>query len=491
MSSPLGPSSSTSLPDISNPPLELSYRPMASHFISGAISPTAPEEWAAFGTRGDGKTWAAAGVMIGHAQQHHAAGYPLPVQWMGATDTFEAHKSKTHGSLLEPTWRGTWRLKDQGHVAEFTLQGTVLVALSLFGVEDQSGMDRLRRGVHAMWFEEPAPTSVLVQSSGMSDSAWAVGITSCRMPSYKHPKIMTLNYPDEDHWTWQRFVIQEHPGTAYVRIPPGERASEADRAEWARALAGRPDLLRRLLAGEPGVVALGPEVALGYNPVAHVARRTLILDPHQPLYVAWDSGVQSHAHCTLVGQRIGAELRVYAGLVSEATGLKQHLEQTVIPWFTRHAPWALDAARAQTYHAYDPAMDVDEGTDIDSNPLLRCRAVLKGAYEPGAVSWAGRQGPMLAAFNAGTAGAAALQIDPGPDTDLLRKALSGRWYYKQLANGSVVKDLPHKPNHPWEDLGDTFCYLLGRMAPSRPVRDPSQKLKPSKMQFNPVAVGAR
>ena len=462
--------------------LSLNYLPGVSQFIRLATDENTISEVAAFGTRGDGKTQGAFGAMVVHAERHRSAGASLPVRWIGVTDTFRSHQLKTIRSLTEEFWLGAWKISEQGHVATFAPNGVPMIELDLFGIEDQGAMERVRTACHAVWFEEPAPAAVLVSSSGVSEDAWGLASTSARLPSYKHPKIMTLNYPDEDHWTWQRFVERQHEGTAYVRISPGERATAVDRAEWARALAGRPDLLRRLLAGEPGVIALGPQVALGFNPLAHVAAAPLLVDKTQPLYLGWDSGVQSHAHATIIGQHVGAQVRIYAGLVTEDAGLRQHLEHTVFPWFEREAPHMLREHAGWLYHAYDQAMDVDEGGDIEQSPLRRAQRELRGAWEAGPVSWPGRINPLLALFNLGAAGSPCLQITPGPDTELLRKALSGRWYYKQLASGQIVRDLPHKPNHPWEDLGDALCYFAGRVAPSRVPSGPRQQ---SQIAFSP------
>lgn len=425
-------------------------------------------EVAAFGTRGDGKTWAAFGAMIEHAQRHHAVGGTLPTKWLGAADTFTSHKSKTCESLTAPGWAGCWRLKEDDHLAVFRVAGVDLVHLRLFGVEDQAGMDRLRAECHGLWFEEPAPSSVLVQSSGLSETAWGLGLTSRRLPSYKQPAIMTLNYPDEDHWTWQRFVVLRHPGTEYVRIPPGERASAAQRAEWQQALANRPDMLRRLILGQPGVLQLGAQVAHGFNADDHVAYgRRLEPDRHARLWIGQDGG-ESHTWVSTLGQRVSANgrgyVRILASLISDPSGCRQHFKDLVLPWLSEHMPWVLTEESSRPVVVYDQACDTEDPGDAESNPLRTMRALLPGTYRPGPVDWPGRLNPLLAVLRSRDP---QLEVDPVDGAGLV-KALNGGWYYPTGSDGKVSRDKPKKPNHPHEDHGDGLCYLLSGMAPLKP-----------------------
>ena len=111
-------------------------------------------------------------------------------------------------------------------------------------------------------------------------------------------------------------------------------------------------------------------------------------------------------------------------------------------------------------------MDVGEGGDIGINAVRRVRTALGGSFREGAVRWPERIGALLTPLNQGNGrGGMALQIDPGEDTALLRRALVGEWYYAVTRGGQVVRDLPAKPNHTWEDLGDAACYFAGGVAP--------------------------
>ena len=437
--------------------------------------------------------------MVAHAQKHHQAGYPLPTKWLGAADTFASHVAKTHDSLMAPGWRGTWQLKGDGHVAVFAVAGTELVHLRLFGVEDQSGMDRLRAECHGLWFEEPAPSSVLVQSSGLSESAWGLGLTSQRLPSYHHPAIMTLNYPDEDHWTWQRFVTKERPGdeeinTAYFRIPPGELASAKDRAEWERALANRPDMLRRLLRGQPGTVILGPQVAVGFNRDSHV--RTCRPTSGFPVWLGQDGG---HTPTAVIGQRVDGRVKIIGALTCADWGMEQFVEQLLRPWLSEHTPWALDDPRDLLRFIYDPSIDKGSEADITANALHVLRREFRGAtFRMGPVSWDDRRNALLGVLNDMLIGEPVLQIDPVQAKGLVR-ALDTGWYYAQGTDGRLKRAdtlhegvQPKKPNHPHEDFGDALCYLLAGMAPSKPLKRPGWSAERSVgVDFKPLTYQKR
>src|ERR671911_2019376 len=91
--------------------LSLDLMPIAGKFAL-AVSEGKGREIACFGTRGDGKTFAVLIAMLMHAQKHKQAGYPLPVNWMGVSDTFRSHELKTCRTLQHPAWMNGWRLYD-------------------------------------------------------------------------------------------------------------------------------------------------------------------------------------------------------------------------------------------------------------------------------------------------------------------------------------------------------------------------------------------
>jgi hypothetical protein len=440
-----------------------------------AVSEGHAREIGCFGPRGEGKTISALIAIGAHAAEHKKAGFPLPVPWIGITDTFNSHKEKTHKSLLKPFWQGAWKLSDNGHKAVLDAHGEGVV-LSLFGIEDTAAVDRARLETACMWADEVAPTT---EGPGVPELAWDIGFTSMRVPTHAPVGFFTSNYPDEDHWSWKRVAaidgqmgVRRHPddpSVMCIQIPAGENQylDQRERAQWADRLKNRPDLQQRLLQGRPGSVQLGKAVAEGFNPARHVSQSRLYPKRGEPLFLGQDFG---HTPATIIGQELHHRVYVYAAIPCDHGGVRQHITHNVKPWLVRHAPWVFES-RELILGGYDPAGNTEEQADTDQSPILVLEELLPGFWELGAVSWEGRKGPMLSLFNDAPMGEPALQIDPVDGRPLI-KALNSAWYYPRDRFNNVSRDLPKKPNHPHEDIGDSFCYFVGRIAPSMPEYKP-------------------
>lgn len=412
------------------------------------------EEYALFGIRGDGKTIGVLAAILAHADKHKSLGFGLPVPWMAIRDSFANHKVTTIESLQKPLWGGFWRLYDNNHLAAFS-QGAGkedLVLLKLAGCDNMDSINKLRQEVVGVWVQEAAPVE---ESGGVDERAYGVANSSKgRVPTFHSPTLLDLNYPDEDFWAWKRFVADPQPGTKAFRIPPREN-KHVDPIYWEKmelSLANRPDLRRRLLEGQPGMIMLGQAVATGFNLDYHVA--TERLKPQQgELGIGFDGG---HTPTAVIGQQTRNGVRIYAALTQNNSGMRQLLEDQVLPWLARNAPWALRDS-SQLLVGYDPSLDVGEQADIDNSALQAINEALGYPNcEAGPVRWPNRKDALIQALSRKDG----LLIDPS--CDLLIKALNGRWYYPKSHIGELRSDNPKKPNHPWEDLGDSLIYLLCR-----------------------------
>jgi hypothetical protein len=397
---------------------------------------------------------------------HQRAGGAPPVRVMAFADTFASQRLKLLRSAQAPEWAGLWRVRGDGHVLEAVIGGEVLATLDVFGVEDMGAVDRLRMEAHGAWLEEPAPAAVGESSTGVSEDALVVALTSLRLASYAHPTLVTSNYPDSAHWSWRRYVGRPQPGTVAVRIPPGERVSPQQRAEWAEGLAGRPDLRRRLLDGEPGIVVVGVGVCQdAFNTALHVAEERLLPTPGVPFIIGHDSGLTP---ASVVLDQKGPYLRVLAALTSERAGTLQHVRTLLGPWLARHAP------EAQLVHFCDPSMFTPSQADIGRTPAAILRRELAGPVRQGPSQWPPRRDAVLGVLGSLINGQPGFVIDPGPDTELLRQALAGRWHYPRDRAGLVLRELPEK-DHPWSDLGDALAYAV---VGARPWRRSQERGRP-------------
>lgn len=442
-------------------------------------------EIACYGPRGESKTIGALAAMVVHSMEHERTGQivddngqiyklNLPVPWMGITDFHRSHKDKTVPSLMKVFWQGAWQTYDEDHLAVFKTDKE-RVHLNLFGVEDQGAIDRVRRETCGLWAEEPAPATT---GPGINETTWLTALTSQRIPTHARVAMLTTNYPDEDSWVWTRFNpalnatsgfnLEDHT-KMWFRVPKGDNPYISDKAreEWAHALKDRPDLARRLVHGLPGSVALGPQVAIGFREDRHTARDRIYPAKGEMLYFGQDGGLNP---CTIIGQPVHGFNRIYAALPMDRGGMRQQYEQNVVPWLREYAPWVL-RDKTLIEGCYDPSLPDDE-SDSDRNPIDVIEELIGGSWHPGPVDWESRKGPMLASFHRTINLEPELQIDPVDGKPLIQ-ALASRWYYGVDRMGRIMSDKP-KQNHPFDDLGQAYCYYLCAMLPEIMKKKPRQ-----------------
>lgn len=444
----------------------VAYARKASEALAEIVGGTA-REVLVDGPRGTGKTQMTPGALAGLAELHARAGLPLPLKVLWVHDSLKSAGAKTARSLAQPHWVGLWSLRDDSTVAVLAIGGVDHVVADFVASTDPTAAERLKAECHAVIAEEVVPS--LSESSGVDEDKYELALTSARLkPNRRRVGVVVTNPGGPDSWPAIRFGLEgalPHAGCVRRQIPASDRMSAHEQAEQIEGFRNSPEQQLRLGRGEWVDLKLGEAVTPSFADL-HIAPERLRPRQNVTLVFGHDGG---HTPVTIVGARYAGTVEVYAALSSEHAGTRQHLSNLVIPWLAAHAPWALKA-RSLMRHFYDPSMATGEQADIDQDPVRVLRELLGGAYYPGAIDWPARIEPvsaLFALFN-GHTGRPVLQIDPEDGKPLIR-ALRGRWHFPTI-NGRISRDLPKKPNHPHEDLGDGFCYFVGGIAPSRAER---------------------
>jgi hypothetical protein len=459
----------------------VSYAPQASKALALIVDEHGPAHVLCHGPRGTGKSWASPGGLAALAELHARAGYPLPLKALWLHDSGVNAAAKTIPTLEE--WGGLWTVRDDHRLAVLTIGGVEMVHGSFVGTSDQNSAERLRAAAHVIVAEELIPT--MTEGEGIQerhyDVAWSS--TAGRLPGRRRVALSLTNPGSPDSWPYKRWIeAGGRPGHAAVEIPASDRLNEQEQTALRESFPGSPDLRNRLALGVWSELVLGPAVTPSFSD-AHIAPKRLRPKDGVELVLGHDGG---HTPVTIIGARYQGAIEVYAALVSEHAGTRQHITNLVRPWLKQHAPWTLGrASGTRLRHYVDPSMATGEQADIDQDPVRVIRELLGGVIREGAVDWSARIEPvtaLLGAFN-GYAGRPRLQIDSVDGAPLIR-ACRGAAYYPTV-NGKISRDLMKKPNHPHEDALDAFAYFVGGIAPSREPVDPRTRQRYAQTMRDP------
>jgi hypothetical protein len=437
--------------------LLLEYRATASRFIAEAcgLVPSDASELLATSPRGEGKSQAALGAMLAHAILHGRSGHPWPVRWQ-VVGSSRVYLNDTVGvSLAMPWWRGCWAMVDGDRLARLTVDGAVLVEAPLVGVEDEPGIDRLRREVHCAWTDEPA-AAMGDGVAGITRVAWGTAVSSSRMPTHRTVALLTSNAPSPRAWVWRRFITAPEPGCKAFRIPKGERSTQAYRDMIARQLADSPDLFQRLGEGEAALPLRGLAVAKGYRESECVAPAPLQPIEGAVFYVGVDAGLSPAA---VICQARDGRCWVYSSATIPRGGTAELVEDFLRPWFVEHAPGAL-TRRGGLIFACDPNMRTPSQHRLSDSPEQTLAKLMRGHIRLGPVRWAPRRDALVQCF---TPGRSRLWISPIEANEELRLSLGGGFHYRATGGGEVTGLEPVKDDA--SHVADALIYVLCELWP--------------------------
>lgn len=340
-----------------------------------------------------------------------------------------------------------------------------LISAYLFGMDELKDISRFQSlELGGIWFEEPAPAADDDIGGGIQEAAWIVAMSSLNYEVDKPRAQITMNPPDEDHWTWQRFVEDnEDPDErVLLNIPRGENKHIPKwyRENIDKTLKSRPDLHRRLVQGLPGFIQKGRPVAAAFSEALHVSSVPLSPSKHTDLYLFWDFGHNP----TAIGMQIGASghFNFLFSCTSDNMGTKQFIESVLEPYLNRHIPPGL-----AVWHIGDPQGNERDKTDITKTPVQQIIDMLGGYWQNGPTKWEPRRRSVHDSLSQTLHGAPLVQLDPTECREL-KLALRGGWHYRELPGGKFA-ERPEKDKH--SHLGDAFSYgmavLLARWGVTR------------------------
>jgi hypothetical protein len=411
-------------------------------------------EAALFGPRGEGKTEAGFRRLTLHAAEQPEETRPIP--WAVIRDTWENLKRTTLKSLLFPhpgsfceKIRPLLQIKDGGKTVLFP----GFWEINFFGIDSLGDLSRLQSlQLGGLWLEEPSPAAAEDIGGGLEERVVTVGITSLRHPCNWRTVQITSNYPDEDHWCWQRYAVRR-TGRIF-QIPRGENPYLPTdyRSNMETALANDKGLLQRLVLGMPGFVIQGESVVPEYDPLIHRSDRELDPYPNVVGYRFWDGW--HFPTCIVCQVTPRGQLQIFEALAGPGMGTKQLVGEFVKPAMNERygmVPEWVDIG--------DPSMATADQSDYEQSAATTIERELHTQFIPGPSSWTVRKEAIKSGFvKMLPKNHPFILLSNGKKTQELHQSLRGGWHYRLSPSGNVVGRIPVKDKH--SHYGDALSHGL-------------------------------
>jgi len=264
--------------------------------------------------------------------------------------------------------------------------------------------------------------------------------------------MLSFNPPDTRHWLFEEFGYAPNPQRALFTLTMEDNREHLPHGYIESFDHMPPSWRKRYIMGEWGILAEGTPVHPYYTEKAHVAKEPLKFDPRRPVLRGVDgSPTAVYFACVWAQLQYDGRLFVFRGKLWRNEGVKR---------FKR------DIARISGTH-YPGAKFVDFGDPamlIESQIELRTMVdALRPELDvqPGAVAFVDRREAvdewLLSQVPVDGHLIQALQIDPGPETEMLRDGLAGGYCLAKLDEKYDKKPRPDKSEHSHQV--EAFQYL--------------------------------
>jgi len=412
---------------------------------------------------GEGKSAALCWAALYHTRRNPGAAWAL------IRDTFENMQATTQKEFFKwfpPGIYGTYHTQKK----EFTwADGVAKGTVTFLGMDDPSDASKLMsRELAGIGMDEPAPAA---GSAGIDEMIFDIAISRLRQQKMGWYALkLAENNPDEQHWSYRRFVS---PGTdGFVVWQPERPENEQNLppeyyAELRRVWAHRPDLVRRFIEGEFGFQLEGKSVTPQWSDRLHLATGLYPLK-NLLVHVLWDFG---HNPTFIATQRTPmGNWFVLDALVGEDIGVEELISEAIRPLLAERYR-GLSLA-----HIGDPAGRQREQTSIMRSAVKLIRSSLGGSWRSGPVRLSERIEPLRAVLSRAPGGRGIVQVDRSRAIAVWQ-ALRGGWHF-HVSRSGIVSGEPVKNMH--SHPGDAMGYGAAVLFPLGKLTGPASPLSPSK-----------
>lgn len=377
-------------------------------------------------------------------------------EWAFIRDTFENIQKSTMKTFFEwfpPGVFGTYNAtRKEFKWAEGIGPGSV----TFVGMDNPSDASKLLSWVlGGIAIDEPAPAA---GSAGVDEMVFDLGMQRLRQPGMKwRPMKLATNNPDEEHWTYRKFVEQGEQNN-YRLWQPSKPENLANLPEGyyeklRRQMAHRPDLVRRFIDGEFGFQQEGAPVTPQWSDRIHL---TMGLSPikGRMIHLLWDFG---HNPTCIITQRTPMGYwNVLYSFVGDGIGVEELIMNQV-------APMLRDKFKGcPIYNIGDPAGKTGEQTSVYRSAVKTIKTLIGGTWRSGPVRWEERIEPTRQILSRTIGGTGLVQVDRINAKELWH-ALRGGWHYHKSRTGVLgLEAMKDKHSHP----GDAFSYGAAILFPA-------------------------